>query len=816
MSDMRRHASVPKASAPGLLSSGSRLDRIKSSLLGRLSTKSSANLALSPGSSPSLSSSPGPGRRRQRLDADYSTSIDLTSEDAVFVPEIIKTAQTGSRDDVERLILRGSALEIRDAKWGRTALLVAAHCGRDDIVDLLIQNNARVTVTDGPGWTALHLAASRGHCSVLELLVIENDLMEAETPRGETALRIAVDYGQPEAVQVLLKYNAQVNARAAKQITVLHAAAKRGDSEIVQLLASHDADLEAKDVNMMTALHYACEAGHLEVIEILLSHRANIEALGPDRKTPLICAAEAGQAKAVDYLLGRRASFRSTDDHGMAAIHWAAYNGHQEAVRLLSERRGSLEMATDNNVGRTALHLAAMCCRFAVVELLQRKGAPLDKRCKNGFTALHYACMAECFGTTRLLLLTGADVEAVETEHKDRPLHIVAARGSLHILELLCDKGAALDTRNGFGDRPICAASRKGHVAVVQKLLDRGSPLTAKFDTGFREDSPLCLAAMEGHLQVCSLLLSRGASVLKKDERGWQPVRYAVYHGRCDVLQLLLFSKCIPDTAILDIMNMSEDMKFSSDVSMEQRNDVQELLKQALKPPNPTPAIPPTRMAMPQAWSPQHSITRVPTPPIPLAFEADSSTPQELPGSLDQDTERTRSAEPELLHRPHHRLPVDATSHSAGPERRPSIVSPVPLASGQISTSLDDARRAPVRSRPQPRQDFTQMYPTYTPIIIPTPSPPIQPSRSLPYQTGNRMSMTSPSPPRAISPEVRVDAAQIPRSLPVRAYAVPTQDGEDEAYDSDSISSVYTAPEGESDPEVRMPLDQRIAVQEAV
>ena len=136
--------------------------------------------------------------------------------------------------------------------------------------------------------------------------------------------------------------------------------------------------------------------------------------------------------------------------------------------------------------------------------------------------------------------MTGADVEASETQHQQRPLHIAAARGSVSILELLCDMGATIDARNGVGDRPACVASRFGHVGVVQRLLDRGSPLSLKFDTGFREDSLLCLAGLGGHCAVASLLIARGASIVKKDETGWPPVRYAVYYGHADILQLFL------------------------------------------------------------------------------------------------------------------------------------------------------------------------------------------------------------------------------------------------------------------------------------
>jgi len=209
----------------------------------------------------------------------------------------------------------------------------------------------------------------------------------------------------------------------------------------VELLVRYGADVEAKDGTMMTALHYACRAGHLDVIRILLEHKASIEALGSDRKTPLICA---GSSEAVELLLKRKASSLSTDDAGMTGLHWAAYNGHEETVRILfrEKNKGLLDMV--NNIGRTALRLAVMQSQFAVVELLQRKGIPLDTRCKTGLTSLHYACMADSYEIANLLLLSGADIEASESQHQQRPLHIVASKGSIHILNLLCDKGASL------------------------------------------------------------------------------------------------------------------------------------------------------------------------------------------------------------------------------------------------------------------------------------------------------------------------------------------------------------------------------------
>lgn len=808
---IRRIVSDSKALTRGQ-SSGSKREKF-SSLLGRINTSSRRSLRVSPVGSQNILALPNSRERGHRLRPSFHTSIDLTKDGASVSP-LIKAAQSGSRDEAERLIELGFDIEERHEQSGRNPLLVASHCGKEGVVDLLIQSGARLAVTDGSGETALHLAASRGHWEVMELLLVDRSLIETPNLKGRTALRVAADCGQPDSVQVLLMHHAQVNTRAENQMTALHAAAKRGDGEIVQLLVAHGADVEAKDGMMMTALHYACEEGYLDAIQILLDHRANIEAQGRDRKTPLICAAEAGRAHAVNFLLKRRASSRSTDDSEMTALHWAAYNGHEESVRILSEKKGLLDMV--NSVGRTALHLAVIQSQFAVVEFLQRKGVPLEMRCKTGLTALHYACMADNFEITRLLLLTGADVEASASQHQERPLHIVAARGSLFLLDLLCDKGASLDARNGVGDRPLCVASRFGHVEVVQKLLDRGSPLSLKFGTGFREDSPLCLAAMGGHLHVASLLLSRGASVLKKDEAGWQPLRYAAYYGQPDLLQLLLSSGKVPDADIADTINMPDTIGFSPGVTEERMNRVRQLLNEKLShnARRPSEAALSSQIGVFQGGILRDSLsgpyTSPPTlPPIyPSVAEADSSTPVELPGSLDQQTSgQARSAE--------------ISPGTATPESRPSTEQPLPLASDRVTALLRECRGASPHRNQHRRLNATRSRsrsrPTEAPLVSATYTPAASSSfispqthqgsshnkRGLAHRMKDVVSKNQAHPSNS-APEHRKEAERTPRTIPTEAFATAragsqTRPQKQEDYydtsDSDSISSVYTAPE---------------------
>ncbi|KAJ5697864.1 hypothetical protein N7488_011548 [Penicillium malachiteum] len=654
-----------------------------SAFLGRINTRSRVHLsAISQASSPKTNSpnsatSLTMSRDRRNFEADFSPSIDLTTIDAALVPPLVKAAQAGSLDEIERLIERDCDVDVCHIQSGRNALLVASHCGYEAVVALLIQKNAQLAVVDEWGATALHLAASRGHCAVLELLIVQSGLIEATNPGGQTPLRVAADCGQLHALEILLSHKAKVNSRAERRMTALHAASKRGDTQIVQLLISHGADIEAKDGMMMTALHYACEMGHIEVIGLLLDHRAQIESTGPERKTPLICAAGAGMIKAVDLLLKRRAPSRTIDDAGMTALHWAAYNGHEDVVQILSQKKSSL--LSGNHAGQTPLHLATLSSQFAVVELLLRKNAPINSRCNKGLTSLHYACETNNFEIANLLLLSGADTEASDYEDCQRPLHIAAAQNSPTLLNLLCDRQAMLDARDFLGDRPLCVASRYGQADAVQRLLERGSPLYCRHDRSSFEDSPLCLAAKGGHFAVVSILLEHGASALRKDETGWHPFRYAAYHGHPDVLQLLLSYSNISDIDIPDIMMMPETIGFSTDagISDEKKRQIQQILQQAfgkfgseriIDANSYSPSMisqPPTVI---QQGIPAHIYPKYHSPD---STELDTPTYGELPGS--------QSVFPEQQAYPFRpRVPVNATLDINTKERQDYHYSPRP------------------------------------------------------------------------------------------------------------------------------------------
>ncbi|KAJ5825472.1 hypothetical protein N7474_002610 [Penicillium riverlandense] len=812
---MRRSESDSKASRGTMRSLGSRNNGRLSSLIERVNPRSRQNLfSLSTRSSANLSMNPTLSRRRRPREPNFNTSIDLTAADSASIPPIIKAAQAGSRDEVERLIDRGCDIEARHWQSRRNALLVASHCGKEEIVDLLVQHNARLDVTDGSNWTALHLAASRGHCGVLEVILADSDILEATNIKNQTGLWVAADRGQLNALQMLINWGAEINARAENHMTALHAAAKRGDDEVVQILLSHGADMEAMDGSMMTALHYTCLGGHLEAMEIVLHHRANMEAPGRNRKTPLICAAEAGRLRAVERLLQKKASLDSIDDTGMTALHWAAYNGHEQIIRLLSDRRKSL--GTVNSMGRTALHLAVMQSQFAVVELLLRRGVTPGQQCRTGLTALHYACLADNPEIANLLLVTGSNIEA-EDQFQQRPIHLAAARGSVRLLDLLCDKGASLDARDGVGDRPLGVACRYGQVAAVQRLLDRGSPLCVKVGTSFREDSPLSLAAMGGHLHVVSLLLDRGASTIRKDKDGWQPFRYAAYHGHPEVLRLLLSCSHIPDLDIPDLLLMPEAIGFSaqSEITDERKRQVDQLLRQALENPDALKNAVPSYL---RGGDQRGSYERKFPPPAQMSRGIPhSGDPQELPGNLEQGLPSSRSATPDGMRRyaQEFTLPPGTGVRDLRQPDQPDLPAHLValLRESQDRSSLPQLEQQIAEEPQQHEYNIPGTSATFIPRPIPVRWP--SPSTQAPSD-GYRAGISIPIVPSPVSVlEQQGDAAYIPRTIPStqelilprsQSGSVPSKKAShdkdpDSGSDSESISSVYTASEGRAEPD---------------
>lgn len=110
-----------------------------------------------------------------------------------------------------------------------------------------------------------------------------------------------------------------------------------------------------------------------------------------------------------------------TTDYRYKGIIAAAAQGNVRWVQtILSRDPRAVDDVTPRR-GLTALHVAAMSCyprHIEVARLLLRFGSPIDPRCDDGATPLHYAARYCCVDMVTLLVAHHASVRVVNQDER--------------------------------------------------------------------------------------------------------------------------------------------------------------------------------------------------------------------------------------------------------------------------------------------------------------------------------------------------------------------------------------------------------------
>jgi ankyrin repeat protein len=144
---------------------------------------------------------------------------------------------------------------------------------------------------------------------------------------------------------------------------------------------------------------------------------------------------------------------------------------------------------------------------LADVEALLDKGASVDAKEGQGWTALMWASFSNHVGVTQVLLDAGAEVDAHDANGKTA-LHWAAERGHEGIIRALIKAGADVDARTKHHVTPLICAAQNGRKAAIIVLLDADADMNVKDDFGW---TALRKAIVNDHAEVAELLRSKGA-----------------------------------------------------------------------------------------------------------------------------------------------------------------------------------------------------------------------------------------------------------------------------------------------------------------
>lgn len=302
----------------------------------------------------------------------------------------------------------------------------------------------------------------------------------------------------------------------------LHDASRNGDATAVADLIRRGVDVNAVSEKGRTALHLAAREGHLAVVQQLLTAGATIDLSATNLSsdvgmTPLHLASLFGHRECAAALIEAGASLTSDNESDRSALMWAAVGGHVEIVSDLAE--AGADPNEGNEWGQTALHLSSdPACSSRLVDLgadieartwrgrtpimiavgnlhppvvtrLIEIGADVNARDDGGHTALHTAASWDARAEPRqveamivALLDAGVEIDA-QDDNGNTPLMAAADSGLLRAVELLVERGARLDLRNGSGRTAAeVAASRHSYEPGLKEFFDDVSPAGARPD----------------------------------------------------------------------------------------------------------------------------------------------------------------------------------------------------------------------------------------------------------------------------------------------------------------------------------------------
>lgn len=132
-------------------------------------------------------------------------------------------------------------------------------------------------------------------------------------------------------------------------------------------------------------------------------------------------------------------------------------------------------------------------------------------------------------GNTKVLaqLLAHPDLKVnLANAHGETPLMMAALKGEVDWMRKLLDRGAEVQ-REGWS--PLHYAASGPGTAAVQLLLERGAALNARSPNG---TTPLMMAAKYGAIDAARLLLERGADASLRNELDLDAAAFARQAGR--------------------------------------------------------------------------------------------------------------------------------------------------------------------------------------------------------------------------------------------------------------------------------------------
>lgn len=502
--------------------------------------------------------------------ADVATINGLTP--------LLKAASHSMLKLTKVLLENGANPNVQEQSTGFRPIHAAASNGQLDIVKLLHENGADIDVCNRSSATALCLACKNGSKDIVEYLLSHGCLSSVQTTKNITPLQHASLNGHKDIVDLLLKFNAKVSTnelsealersiqgnhyetvscllKRGAQITALNSAVSK---EVLELLLTHGLNVNSCDEKGISILIHYVVKGDLKIVKYLVYKGADVNMKGRN----VLCAAITfGHSKIVKFLLDRGATFtqksfeiaidqnaigtvelllkkfKLSDEFLIDCLCQSVMGEKREMVNILLDKtnvdinRKSVQLCIPN----IPLHIASHRGYRSIVEKLLSKGADINQRSDDDFTALLFAAERNQHEVLELLLHNGANTNMKRKDgwnamicaiNEDfiQSVDVLLKHGNYNVNEIhvgLISGGGEV----AYDATLLHFAAGKGNLEMVKYLVE-----TAKADVNIvvpTLEKPIVLAVREGFLEIVKYFVELGMDINEKCSKKFTLLHHA-------------------------------------------------------------------------------------------------------------------------------------------------------------------------------------------------------------------------------------------------------------------------------------------------
>ncbi len=429
------------------------------------------------------------------LDNDVLGGVLIEKDADIFVNNdegytpFTLTVQLGGKRSV--WFFNKKTMAAKDAN-GNTALHVAAQMGYASVIREMVGRGASINATNKNNETPVFLALKKDSYHVIRvLLALAKNPVSYISKRdflGNTALHVAVKMRAYNSAKLLLStaqgHHPFINLTNQTGSAALHEVASMGDEVFLKLLLAYNADITVQDNSGKSPLSRAILASHTEVARLLLLSGSSPVQQDMDGVTPLHEAISIVQniydkstaLQIIKMIRQAGGNPMAKDAQGRTPLSMSL----EKDVAIVQAVLGDDKFLSDSD-GRSPLHLAIIeNVKVPILNFLLRKGYPINKRDRQGETALFYAIDRLQGENARLLFDKGAD-PFISNNAGENVVTLIFKRREAFV-ELLAK--SSLIRNDAIGDNLLHYAARFANKKTIETLLSISS-------SGLRERNTL-------------------------------------------------------------------------------------------------------------------------------------------------------------------------------------------------------------------------------------------------------------------------------------------------------------------------------------